>query len=359
MKDVKLPRNKYLSDESKKLLDEYFPFNEIEEMAKVFTGKELTDENLEVLLDRIVHSSLKTTSNILGDPKLLTADGKKVLKESLEKIMRNSPEIRRILRENHIRTDRKISAKKLKDIFDKEKIRELAAKNENITFGKKILENARENLYKSITMEDKIIEEKVKMIYDICRKSYTPETVEQVNIIYGSELYNRIISIVQKSQSILRDLMKIKEGSDTVDRDYLVSLTEGYAHIYNETEILVKLLYAIILASEGGKIKVISILNGPVGRFINIINRKHPGLIEYVPTIRNSTHSAGITFKDHDEFVQFIDRSKKIVLSRDEFIEASEKLANTAIALLSLTNIQFMIAFDIALEKMDKVQPSS
>ena len=316
-----LPRNKYLDENSKKLLEEFFPLADLESFINDLfeDGKELTDEGLQKLLQRVYEFAFESTARITGDRQILTPEAKRTIHESLMKSIKSNPYINTILRESHIRPGQKISLSKIKESLDPDRMKEIGSKKENIEMIRRMFADARNNLYSTITGPTSLVKQKVDTIYEISKKIYSAETLEDANIVFSSELNNRIISTVQRAPSLIRAVKTLTKKTKFINRDVLVDLKLKYDQVYNESELLVKLLSAIIRISERRSINTNDILNDSMANHIDYINKRYPDLIGFKRIIRNASHTSGTFFLDFKNKIRFLDNKEQLELSLEDF----------------------------------------
>ncbi len=363
MKPVKMPRNPYLDENSKKILNETFEFDQLEHIFSKFRkeGKEISDEHFEELVSEVYEWAISSLVNLTGEKELFEHSVDKMVLKKAKNLIEKNPLLKKLLLESGIEMGQKITFSRFKELVSSEKIKELSSNPDNQDLVYDFIRKARERNYTAIAGKNKIIRNKIDTIYNISSKTYTEEHVEQVNIVFSSELYNRIISSIQNYRTISDSLLALIKRTANQDRTYLNNLRSSYVLLYNESEIFIKLLFAMIKISRGEKVDPKIVLNDNVGNLIKSINSRFPELIELNPTIRNAAnHSSGVRYQKMDEEIVFSDKDKPpLILKKREFIRECKRAAYTAFSLLVIQQIQYIFAFDVMLDKFEKQRNST
>jgi hypothetical protein len=355
MKEPKFPRNKYLDEGSKRILNETLLINQLEDIFHKFAkeGSEISDKKFKSLFNEIHGWALESVFNLIGVDTFFEEGEIKGLRDNIKKFIGKNPSLEKALKDSGIEFEEDIPFSKIKEFLASEEFRRITSNDESKVFITNFLTTVRKETYTRLAGKNKAIKEKVDTIYNILKKAFTSDNVEKVNSVLGSELYTRTISLVQNYSSLVKSFRTLSRNTGDKGRAHLNDLQDRYVTLYGHSEILIKLLYAMKQISVGKEVNAQSILSENVGNLINSLNKTFPGLINFDARIRNAHHSGGVRYRKNDSEIVFSTKNNPdLVLSREGFIRECKRAADTAFALIGIQQILFVFMFDTILNKI-------
>ena len=136
MKQPKFPRNKYLDEGSKKILNETFILDRLEGIFQKFVveGTEMSDKNFQNLLSETYELALQITLNLTGENPLISHEEIELLRKRIKIFIQGNPGLTKLLKDNGIELDENISFSRIKEVLMSDKLREISTDKESIDF---------------------------------------------------------------------------------------------------------------------------------------------------------------------------------------------------------------------------------
>ena len=366
-RNTEFPKNKFLQPEAEAILNNVLQPDRFRELAGDFN--KLREERSEYAMSQFVEKVLSFADSlslsIFGKRFDFPRKRAKVMIISSLKVALVSPEVATLLDANKLsvlfqktkkyssRLSRRLSRRRL----SKKAIKLMESKQTALW----VLTNIRKEWYEGITGPNPKVKEKVDSLYALTKEVFSsPSNIERMDVLYGSELYTRILSIAQGHQKILRAYSLLERKRKQINSTYVQELSRSYAELYDSSEILVKILFSYVLINDGKEPDLRTIQHQSASSCIDLVNKRLPGIFEGRALIRNAyAHPHNTTFNNIERTIALNDKSESAVLTFDEYVEETRRMADTFTGLLSITSLQLIYLLDLIIIRLKNEMAST
>ena len=353
---------KNLVPRAEAILNKYLHIEELNQLSEEFMKliDKPDDIEIDLFAEKVLLLADKMVYSIWGKKIETSPQLNKVLTDIAVRVASASPEALRMTKLK----DQKAMMRHLKKYYNralqnirqgksekKQDINKIASPDILLEF----LQFTRNEWYRTMTSPNRIVKGKIDVIYEISEGAYSSLTAaENMDKVFGSELFAKIITIAQKQQKVLDAFKIIEKKGKQIDVTYLHKLMSAYKEMYDVSEIMIKILYCFVKVGEGGSPVPENVLNDKTGNCITFVNNRFPGLYEGDPVIRNAlTHQHNAIIDFHNSKVEFTDNKKQKELAFTEFRDKAKGMADTLAALLQIPSIQLLILLDRVIKRIE------
>ena len=119
MKELKFPRNKYLDEGSKRILNDTLLINQLEDIFHKFTkeGSEISDKKFKRLLNEIHGWAVESIFNLIGEDTFVEETEIKGLRDTIRKLISQYPNLEKALKDGGIEFGKYIPPSKIKEFL--------------------------------------------------------------------------------------------------------------------------------------------------------------------------------------------------------------------------------------------------